>query len=192
MRSVTPSSCDLVRRNGLLKHDALLLHFKVNDAPGTVFVNLSLYCEITNLSDFYLWINSCFGFKEMWCIRHWRLSVAHLPCRLLVTLCFKLSEENPVVLAFWFLKIKCVLHSVEQVSAYGSSLTCSLVSSQTPVARVLGSSSSSWWDQRHLSGAPSSTPSSQLLMRWITLRLSLTLLFLSHLVWQPLSKFCCL
>ena len=94
----------------------------------TVFVNLSLCYEVTNLSDFYLWIITCFGFKEMWCSRHCRLSVANLTCRLLLTLHFKFSRENPVILAFWSLKIKCVLNSVVHIPAYESSLTYSLCS----------------------------------------------------------------
>ena len=157
---------------------------------GAVFVSLSLYCEITNLSDFYLGINSCFGLKEMWCIRHWRLSVANLPCSLLVTLRFRLSGENPVVAAFWFLKLTCALHAVEQVSAWGSSSTGSLCQLSDSSCSCFGVLLLQLMGPGCLSGAPNSAPFSQLLMRspfgcpW--------LLFLSHFVWQPLSKFCCL
>lgn len=158
---------------------------------GGGICELSLYCEITNLSDFYLGINSCFSFKEMWCIRHWRLSVANLPCSLLVTLSCKLSGENPVIATFGFQKITCALHAVEQVSAWGSSLTGS--STQLSRLELL----MFWGSPPPADGAKASQstlirphpPSCLLAHPSVVPDSSLSL---SHFVWQPLSKFYCL
>lgn len=130
----------------------------------TVFVNLSLCYEVTNLSDFYLWIITCFGFKERWCSRHCRSSVANLTCRLLVTVHLKFSRENPVVSAFCSLKIECVLSSAHTCLWKLFDLQ-PLLNTWTliPMLMLLGFSSFSWRDQRHLNRTPNPAPSFQLL-----------------------------